>query len=41
MEWYEIIGFLVLWFVWLYLREKFYEWRKGNKNNDSWEKEGK
>jgi hypothetical protein len=25
MEWYRIIGFVVLWFVGLYLRGKFYD----------------
>ncbi len=36
MECYEIVGFVVLWFVGLYLRGKFYEWRKEYKHNDSW-----
>jgi hypothetical protein len=40
MEWYEIIGG-VLWFVGLYLRGKFYEWRKGYKHNDSWKSKKK
>jgi hypothetical protein len=36
MEWYEIIGFIVVWFIGLYLRGKFYECRRDNNKNDSW-----
>jgi hypothetical protein len=38
MEWYEIIGGIVLWFLGLYLRGKFYEWLKGYYRNGSWGK---
>jgi hypothetical protein len=38
MEWYEIIGFIVVWFLGLYLRGKFYE-KLGNRCfNGSWRK---
>jgi hypothetical protein len=36
MEWYEIIGFIVVWFLGLYLRGKIYEFRKGYYKNGSW-----
>jgi hypothetical protein len=36
MEWYEVIGFIVIWFIGLYLRGKFYERKKKNYYNDSW-----
>jgi hypothetical protein len=36
MEWYEIIGFVVMWFVGLYLRGKFYEHLRDWHYNDSW-----
>jgi hypothetical protein len=34
MEWYEIIGFVVMWVVGLYLRGKFYEHKKNMYHND-------
>jgi len=36
MEWYEIIGLIVLWFIGLYLKGRFYEWMKYRHFNDSW-----
>jgi len=36
MEWYEIIGIVVMWFAGLYLRGKFYEFRKNYHYNDGW-----
>lgn len=41
MEWYEIIGFVVVWFIGLYLRGKFYEWMKYQYLNDSWKSSAK
>jgi hypothetical protein len=32
MEWYEIVGFVALWFIGLYLRAKFYEWMRDYRN---------
>lgn len=39
MEWWEIIGFVVAWFLGLYLRGRIYEERNGYKQNDRWRKE--
>jgi hypothetical protein len=36
MEWYEIIGLVVVWIVGLYLRGKFYEFLRNQHFNDSW-----
>jgi hypothetical protein len=36
MEWYEIIGFVVVWLLGLYLRGKIYEFRRDHHKNDSW-----
>jgi hypothetical protein len=36
MEWYKIIGLVVIWFVGLYLRGKFYEWLRNKGYNGSW-----
>jgi hypothetical protein len=36
MEWYEIIGLVVAWFLGLYLRGKIYEFRRNYNKNDSW-----
>jgi len=36
MEWYEIIGFIALWVLGIYLRGKFYEYKKNWFKNDSW-----
>jgi hypothetical protein len=36
MEWYEIIGFILFWFLGLYLRGKIYEFRRDYNKNDSW-----
>jgi len=36
MEWYEIIGLIVVWFLGLYLRGKFYEFRRDYHYNGSW-----
>jgi hypothetical protein len=41
MEWYEVIGFVVLWFVGLYLRGKFYGRLRNKNKNDSWRRRGK
>jgi hypothetical protein len=39
MEWYEIIGFIVVWFLGLYLRGKIYE--RDRHYNESWKSRGK
>jgi hypothetical protein len=36
MEWYEIVGVVVIWIVGLYLRGKIYEFRRNRHYNDSW-----
>jgi hypothetical protein len=36
MEWYEIIGFIVVWVAGLWLRGKIYEFRRGYYKNGSW-----
>jgi hypothetical protein len=36
MECYEIIEFIVVWFLGLYLRGKIYEFRRGYYKNRSW-----
>jgi hypothetical protein len=36
MEWYEIIGLIMVWFLGLYLRGKVYEFRRGYYKNGSW-----
>jgi hypothetical protein len=41
MEWYEIIGFVVVWVLGLYLRGKFYECMRNRHYNDSWKKRDK
>ena len=38
---YEIIGFVVLWFVGLYLGMKMDKFRKDYHKNDSWKSRGK
>jgi len=41
MEWYEIIGFIVIWLLGLYLRGKIYEYLKDRYYNGSWKSRGK
>jgi biotin transporter BioY len=41
MEWYEIIGFLVIWIAGLWLSGKFYERLRNRNKNGSWRKRGK
>jgi hypothetical protein len=36
MEWYEIIGVIVMWFVGIYLRGTIYEFIRNYHKNDSW-----
>lgn len=36
MEWFEIIGIVMIWFIGIYLQGKFYEFRKNYHYNDSW-----
>jgi hypothetical protein len=36
MEWYEIIGFIVVCPIGLYLRMKMDKYRRGYHKNDSW-----
>jgi hypothetical protein len=36
MEWYQIIGIIMLWFVGLYLRGEFYEYLKNGYHNYRW-----
>lgn len=38
MEWYEIVGIVVIWLLGLYLRGKFFEQKKNMYHNDSWNK---
>lgn len=38
MEWWEIIGLAVAWFLGLYLRGRIYEERNGYKQNDKWKR---
>jgi hypothetical protein len=35
MEWYVIIGFIIVWFLGLYLRGKIYEFRRNYHYNGS------
>jgi hypothetical protein len=40
MEWYKIIGAIVIWLVGLYLRGRFYEsWK--DYNNGDWKNKGR
>ncbi len=32
----EIAGVIILWFLGLFLRGKFYDWRRRHYHNDSW-----
>jgi hypothetical protein len=41
MECYEIIGFVVVWLLGLYLRGKIYEFRRDYNKNDSWKSRSK
>jgi hypothetical protein len=41
MEWYEIIGIVIIWFAGIYLRGKFYEFRRDYNKNASWKSRGK
>lgn len=41
MEWYQIIGFVVVWLLGLYVIGKFYEYKKNMFHNDSWKKRDK
>jgi hypothetical protein len=41
MEWYEIIGLILAWFLGLYLIGKFYEFRRDYNKNDSWKDKNK
>jgi hypothetical protein len=41
MEWYEIIGFIVVWLLGLCLRGKIYEFRRDYNKNDSWKSRSK
>jgi hypothetical protein len=41
MECYEIIGFVVVWLLGLYLRGKIYEFRRDYDKNDSWKSRSK
>jgi hypothetical protein len=36
MEWYEIMGIIIFWFVGLWLKGKFYEQLRGRGYNGSW-----
>jgi hypothetical protein len=36
MEWYEIIGIVIVWFLGIYLGMKYKEFRKNSGFNDSW-----
>jgi hypothetical protein len=36
MEWYEIIGVIVVWIIGFYLRGKIYEFRRDYYKNRSW-----
>jgi hypothetical protein len=38
MEWYEILGFVIVWFSGLYLRGKFHEWLKDYYLGGKWSK---
>ena len=39
MKWYEITGLAVIWFLGLYLRGKFHEFRR-NYHYNTWRKKG-
>jgi hypothetical protein len=41
MEWYEIIGFIVVWVAGLWLRGKIYEFRRGYYKNGRGKSRGK
>jgi hypothetical protein len=41
MEWYEIIGVVVIWFLGLYQRGKFYEYLMNKYYNGSWKRRKK
>jgi hypothetical protein len=36
MEWYEVVGFIVVWLLGLFLRGKINEFRRDYNKNDSW-----
>ena len=36
MKWYEIIGLVVLWILGLFMRGKFYDYKRKRYFNDSW-----
>jgi multisubunit Na+/H+ antiporter MnhB subunit len=41
MKWYEVLGLIVIWFLGLYLRGKFYESMRDYFYKDSWRTRGK
>jgi hypothetical protein len=41
MEWYEIIGVVVIWVAGVWLRGKIYEHLRNRHYNDSWKKRDK
>jgi hypothetical protein len=41
MEWYEIIGLVVIYLIGIFIRGKIYEFLKNRNVNDSWGKRKK